>query len=136
MDGGVGAFGNPAFIAAYEARFGLGWKPEETTLISIGTGKPTSSGLPIGAPDKFISFQWLAPLFDAMMSDANDQQSRIVDQLFGGIDFRRFQIPIEPIAVDDIAALPRLLAYGDQLGQMILNDETDPDLQKPVYKAV
>ncbi len=134
VDGGVGSFGNPAYIAAYEAIQVQEWKPAETTLISIGTGKPTTGGYAIGAPDRLRSLHWLMPLLDALMSDANDQQSRIVAELFAGIDFRRFQIPIEKIDLDDVAAIPRLLDYGDKLGRMILNDETDPDVHKPVYR--
>lgn len=137
-DGGAGSFGNPAFIAAYEARFVLNWKPEETTLISVGTGKlaEESAGMPLGAPDKLVSFQWIMPLVDALLSDANDQQSRVVAQLFDGLDFRRFQIAIPQIAIDDVAAIPRLLEFGEQLGQMMVNDETDPDVDLPVYKLV
>ena len=40
IDGGVGSYGNPCYIAAYEAQQCLGWDPEETTLISLGTGRP------------------------------------------------------------------------------------------------
>ncbi|MBI3742460.1 MAG: hypothetical protein HY257_11995, partial [Chloroflexi bacterium] len=69
-------------------------------------------------------------------SDANDQQSRVVAQLFDGLDFRRFQIAIPQIAIDDVAAIPRLLEFGEQLGQMMVNDETDPDVDLPVYKLV
>ena len=137
VDGGVGSFGNPCFIAAYEARFCLGWKAEETTLISLGTGKPKSgaNGLPLHAPDRFTPLKWIPPILDSFMSDAGDQQARIVDQFFTGLDLRRFQIITEPITLDDIAQVDRLIEYGEQFGQMILNDQTDPDLQKPVYRA-
>jgi predicted acylesterase/phospholipase RssA len=138
VDGGVGSFGNPCFIAAYEARFCLGWKAEETTLISLGTGKlaPGANGLPLHAPDRFTPLKWISPLLDSFMSDAGDQQARIVDQFFTGLDLRRFQIVTEQIAFDDIAQVVRLIEYGEQFGQMILNDLTDPDLQKPVYRAL
>ncbi len=39
IDGGVGSYGNPCYVAAYEARECLEWDPRETTLISIGTGR-------------------------------------------------------------------------------------------------
>ncbi len=137
VDGGVGSFGNPTYVAAYEARFGLEWKPEETTLISVGTGRIAldQQGYAIGAPDKLLSAQWIMPLVDAMMSDANDQQSRVVDQLFAGMDFRRFQINIEKIDLDDVSALERLVEHGKRFGEMIVNDETDPDLRRAMYKV-
>ena len=138
VDGGVGSFGNPCFIAAYEARFCLDWKAEETTLISLGTGKlaPGANGLPLHAPDRFTPLNWISPILDSFLSDAGDQQARIVDQFFTGLDLRRFQIVTEQIALDDIAQVDRLIEYGEQFGQMILNDQTDPDLQKPVYRAL
>ena len=134
-DGGIGSFGNPAFIAAYEARFYLKWKPEETTLISIGTGKATQPGLPLNAPNRFISYQWLQPILDTFLTDAGDQQSRVVKELFEGMDFRRFQITTEAISLDDVSKIDRLIEYGDQFGQMILNDQTDPELNEPVFLA-
>src|SRR5258708_5482205 len=47
VDGGVGSYGNPAYLAAFEILYFLGredqgaerWRPEETTLISLGTGR-------------------------------------------------------------------------------------------------
>ncbi len=136
-DGGIGSFGNPCFIAAYEARFCLGWEPAETTLISLGTGKlpPGTQGLPLHAPDHYTPIQWLAPILDSFLSDAGDQQSRIVQQLFTGLDFRRFQISTAPIALDDVAQVGKLIEYGEKFGQMILSDQTDPDLNVPVYRA-
>ncbi len=136
VDGGVGCFGNPCFVAAFEARFCLQWEPEETTLISIGTGKLPKKEIayPLYAPNRFISIKWLAPLLDAFMSDANTQQARVVDQLFPGLDFRRFQIETGAIALDDVSAIPRLIDYGKKLGEMILNDQTDPDVGERGYK--
>ncbi|MBI4788930.1 MAG: patatin-like phospholipase family protein [Chloroflexi bacterium] len=135
-DGGIGSFGNPAFIAAYEARFCLNWKPEETTLISIGTGRAAQPGLPLHAPDRLISFQWLQPILDTFLTDAGDQQSRVVKELFQGMDFRRFQITTEPISLDDVSKIEQLIEYGDKFGHMILNDQTDPELNEPIYRAV
>lgn len=137
VDGGVGSFGNPCFIAAYEAHLCREWAPEETTLISVGTGKPApgANGLPLHAPDRYTPLQWIAPIVDSFLTDAGDQQSRIVHQFFEGIDLRRFQIVTEPIAMDDVAKIERLIEYGKRFGEMILNDETDPDLERPVYKV-
>jgi uncharacterized protein len=138
VDGGVGSFGNPCFIAAYEARECLGWNMEETTLISIGTGKlaPGSNGLPLYTANRYTPLNWILPMFDSFLSDANDQQARIVDQFFPGLDFRRFQIVTPNFAVDQVSQIDSLVEFGKQLGQMILNDETDPDLLRPTYKAV
>jgi hypothetical protein len=60
-----------------------------------------------------------------------------VDTLFAGLDFRRFQVDLkETIEMDDANAIPELVKYGEELGQMILNDQYDcaqlvepPDIQ-------
>jgi len=39
VDGVVGSYANPCFIATHEAAYCLNWNPEETTLISLGTGR-------------------------------------------------------------------------------------------------
>ena len=41
------------------------------------------------------------------------------------MDFRRFQIDIEPIELDDASKMGQLTAYGQRLGEMVLNDEVD-----------
>ena len=55
--------------------------------------------------------------------------------IFGGlppfgeriVDFRRFQIDLrEQIKMDDVKKIPELVEYGKELGQKILNDETEP----------
>ena len=75
--------------------------------------------------DKFFPWQWLSPLLDTFLSDANDQQVRVVRQFFEELDFRRFQIDIEPIELDDVSKIGQLIAYGQRLGEMVLNDEVD-----------
>jgi hypothetical protein len=131
VDGGVGSFSNPCYIAAYEVKFCLKeWDPEQTTLISIGTGRAKKGFEPYQA-DKFCSFSWINPLVDTFLSDSNDQQVRVVKRFFEGLDFRRFQINIGPIAMDDPSKVDELTAYGEKLGQMILNDEQDDEVENP-----
>jgi len=138
IDGGVGSFGNPCFIAAYEAWKYQDWNLNDTTLISIGTGRlpAGANGLPIGAANSFKSIQWLSPLLDSFLSDAGDQQARVVNEFFPNLDFRRFQIETPAIPVDAVAQIDNLVAYGKKLGQMIINDETDPNLNDPAYRQV
>jgi len=131
VDGGVGSFSNPCYIAAYEVKFCLKeWDPEQTTLISIGTGR-AKKGLEPYQADKFCSFGWINPLVDTFLSDSNDQQVRVVKRFFEGLDFRRFQINIEPIEMDDPSKVDELTAYGEKLGQMILDDEQDTEVENP-----
>lgn len=124
-DGGVGSYANPCYLAAYELSFCLGWKPEETTLISLGTGR-TPDALQPGQPNHLWAWDWLDPMVDAFLSSASDQQVRLVETFFKGLDFRRFQVDLKDApAMDDPSRIPELLQYGGQLGDMILNDELD-----------
>jgi len=130
VDGGVGSYSNPCYIAAYEAAFCLNWDPRETTLLSFGTGRVRNHVKPYQA-DRFFPWQWLSPLLDTFLSDASDQQVRVVRQFFEELDFRRFQIDIEPIELDDASKMGQLTAYGQRLGEMVLNDEVDAYTIRP-----
>jgi predicted acylesterase/phospholipase RssA len=127
IDGGVGSYSNPSYVAAYEAAFVLKDCPlEETTLISIGTGT-TRTGLREGEADRFYAWNWIGPVLDAFTVDAARQQVELVHRFFKGLDFRRFQIELaESIPMDDVASIDKLTAYGEKLGHKILNDQWKP----------
>jgi len=129
VDGGVGAYANPCYLAAYEARFCLGWDPAETTLISLGTGRDPHTLQP-GDADRFWAWDWIEPVLGAFLQSADDQQVHLVRTFFERLDFRRFQVDLrEPIEMDDPSKIPELTAYGDELGRKILGDETDRALE-------
>jgi len=130
VDGGVGSYANPCFLAAYEAARVLEWPLGETTLISLGTGR-VQPHIKAGQANRFTALQWLSPVLGAFLQSADDQQMRLVKAFFSALDFRRFQVDLrEPIAMDDPREIPVLTAYGEELGRKILNDETDrtPDI--------
>ncbi|MEE8390453.1 MAG: patatin-like phospholipase family protein [Anaerolineae bacterium] len=129
VDGGVGSYNNPCYLAAYEARFCLEWDPAETTLISLGTGRDPHT-LQTGDADRFWAWNWIEPVLGVFLQSADDQQVHLVRTFFEQLDFRRFQVDQrEPIAFDDASKIPQLIAYGDELGRKILNDETDRALE-------
>jgi hypothetical protein len=130
VDGGVGSYTNPCYYAAYEGQEFLGWDPEETTLISIGTGREPGGQAP-GEASRFNALQWVRPLIDTFLSDANDQQVRVVQHWFPSLDFRRFQVDLEPpIAIDDPAGIPELTRWGEVLAEMILKDQVDDKVHR------
>jgi predicted acylesterase/phospholipase RssA len=131
VDGGVGSYSNPCYVAAYEAVYCQKWDPQETTLISVGSGR-TPGVLKPHQADKFISIQWLTPLVDSFLDSANDQQVRVVKEFFPDLDFRRFQINIPPIEMDEVSKMDELTEYGKQLGQMIINDQMDHEVDRPL----
>ncbi len=125
VDGGVGSYANPCYLAAYEAQFCLKWDPDETTLLSLGTGRGPRSIRP-GRPERFHPWDWLHPMLDAFLQSANDQQVHLVETFFQRLDFRRFQVDLnEQIEMDDPGAIPQLVRYGAQMAEKIMNDETD-----------
>lgn len=125
IDGGVGSYNNPCYLAAYEVQYSLPWKPEETTLLSIGTGREKGH-IQKGTVDRFLPPQYIGPLIDAFTHCAADQQVDLVTKLFPALDFRRFQVDLQqPIPLDDISQLQAMISYGEQLGMMILTDQTD-----------
>jgi hypothetical protein len=135
VDGGVGAYSNPCYLAAYEARFCLDWDPAETTLISLGTGRDPHALQP-GDANRFWAWDWVGPVLGAFLQSADDQQVHLVDTFFEQLDFRRFQVDLrESIGMDDPNKIPQLTAYGDELGRKVLNDETDSALEITVSRV-
>ncbi|HEX7974826.1 MAG TPA: patatin-like phospholipase family protein [Anaerolineales bacterium] len=125
IDGGVGAYANPAYLAAYEMCFCLGWDARESTLISLGTGRGPRE-FDAGQANKLHAWNWIEPILGAFLQSADDQQVHLVKTFFEGLDFRRFQIDLkQPIEMDEPSQIPALQVYGDAMGQMILNDEFD-----------
>lgn len=131
VDGGVGSYSNPSYVAAYEAAFiADDFPPEETTLISIGTGS-TKTGIKEGEATRFRPWNWIGPTLDAFTVDAARQQVDLVHRFFEGLDFRRFQIELtDSIPMDDTVSIDKLSKYGEQLGQKILNDEWE-SMERP-----
>lgn len=125
MDGGIGSYANPCYLAAYELSFCLGWDPEDTTLISLGTGRNPEPAHPENFT-RYWPWNWLDPVLDAFLSSANDQQVRTVETFFRKLDFRRFQVDLKSsLPMDDPGRIPELLEYGQQMGKMILEDQVD-----------
>jgi predicted acylesterase/phospholipase RssA len=126
VDGGVGSYANPCYLAAYELLFCLGWDLADTTLISLGTGRSPYK-FESGQADGYYAWQWIGPVMDAFLQSADDQQVHLVKTLFKELDFRRFQVDLnKPIEMDDASKIPRLVVYGEELGRKMLNDMTDP----------
>lgn len=128
VDGGVGSYANPCYVAAYEIRYVLNWDPAETTLISLGTGRDPHAH-DVQKVNRWYPWQWLSPILGAFMASANDQQVHLVDTFFEQLDFRRFQVDLDrPIGMDDASAIPELIAYGKEMGRKILSDALDETL--------
>jgi predicted acylesterase/phospholipase RssA len=131
VDGGVGSYANPSYLAAYELRFCLGWDPAETTLISLGTGRVPHT-VKVGEANRYWAWDWAAPILGAFSQTADDQQVHLVNTFFDKLDFRRFQVDLkENIQMDDTSKIRKLVAYGNTMGRKILTDDVDRDAMLP-----
>lgn len=129
VDGGVGAYSNPCYLAAYEGQCVLDWDPARTTLISLGTGRDPHRIKPVEVM-RLWPWEWIGPVLGAFLRSADDQQVHLVDTFFEELDFRRFQVDLrEHIAMDDFTKVAELTVYGTELGQKILKDQTDRALE-------
>ena len=125
IDGGIGSYSNPCYIAAYELKECLNWNLEETTLISIGTGRSPYS-FDSKMASRLWAWDWIGRIAGAFSQSAADQQVNLVETSFEGLDFRRFQINLrESIQMDDVDQIDRLVAYGTRLGRMMIDDKVD-----------
>jgi len=136
VDGGVGSYHNPCYVAAYEAQFVLEWDPSETTLISLGTGREPHS-LDPNQIKQFWPWHWISPVLGAFQQSSDDQQVHLVNTFFKQLDFRRFQVNLtESYPMDEPDKIPELTDYGDQLGEMILSDQMDQAMEIQPNKAM
>jgi patatin-like phospholipase/acyl hydrolase len=148
-DGGIGAYGNPSYLAAFEIRHRLGdrqywidrklkspkkiWDPFKTTLISIGTGEPMPLLTKTEKSDD-LKFKWIEVILNSFSQSTNRQQREIVKNFFPEIDFRRYNVDFgdadlqkklgfdKNIEMDDKDAIDVLTGLGDVLGQAMIND--------------
>jgi len=137
-DGGAGSFGNPAYIAARESISFQGFNPNEITIMSFGTGWVKDAGFAksVGQPDQWHALNWAmnAPLL--LIGDVERNQSLDIIQDFidvdgKGLDFRRYQFPletdIESDAFADNTVYDFMMSLGDKLGAQLRNNQFAPN---------
>lgn len=112
VDGGVGSFGNPALVVAWELCDPRNpddlrhYAPETTTLFSFGTGTVSRDVFrkTYGDPAKWWALEWVSRVLGMFTDTAIREQSRSVVTTYQGIDLRRFQValdtPIDPERFD------------------------------------
>jgi hypothetical protein len=92
----------------------------------------------IRTPRGLFGPEWVFPAVDTFVQDAGRQQIQLTRHFFQkapaeraadenvGLDFRRFNLTFkEAIDLDDTAAIPLLTQYGEELGEMIVNDQEE-----------
>jgi predicted acylesterase/phospholipase RssA len=122
VDGGVGVTGNPVYQACVEAFFYTpGYTPQETTVVSLGTGRFVSDQNPRGL------WGWLQWILGELLRSPGEQQTELVYRHFPDMIFHRLDADIqaldpslkEAIDMDDVEAIDRLHRYGEQFAALI-----------------
>jgi patatin-like phospholipase/acyl hydrolase len=94
VDGGVGVTGNPVYQACVEAFvYSQAYRPEETTVISFGTGRFAEKS------DPHTILDWLTWVTDTMLHAPQEQQSELVARHYSSATFYRLE-PELPSAID------------------------------------
>jgi predicted acylesterase/phospholipase RssA len=134
-DGGVGSYGNPAYVVAQEAVTFRGCQASDVSVLSFGTGWLNADNFELAyhAPTTWRGLNWAANAPGLFSADAIRSQSIEIleDPRTSPIDFRRFQfelkedIPAEAFVEDATYAYMKQL--GDELGKRIADNQFASD---------
>lgn len=115
VDGGVGVTGNPVYQACIEAfQYTYKFKPEETTVVSLGTGKYIDKKMP-----GWI-WQWLGWILGELLEASGEQQTKITQRQYPQMPFYRIDTELkEDIPLDDVSNIKRLMDIGERLAEKI-----------------
>ena len=130
-DGGVGSYGNPAYVVAQEATMFRGYHAPEVSILSFGTGWLNAENFERAyrPPTRWLGLDWAANAPNVITADAIRSQSLDIleDPATSAIDFRRFQFELkEDIAAEaygDDATYAYMKLLGEELGKRIANNQ-------------
>jgi hypothetical protein len=110
VDGAVGVTGNPVYQACVEAFYYDDFHPNETRVVSLGTGFSCPGNQP---PAGLLG--WLQWTVDTLLDAPEDQQTEIVKRHFPGI-LQRFdwELP-KPVDMADVGCAPDLVKLGQSV---------------------
>lgn len=134
-DGGVGNYGNPAYIVAQEAVVFRGYSPADVSVLSFGTGWLNGDRYEKanGVPANWHGLDWATNAPNVIVGDAARAQSLDIIEGFGAhqLDYRRFQFFLEDDISSDAFADDATYAFmkklGDELGERIRRDQFAPN---------
>lgn len=101
VDGGVGVYGNPCLAASIEAVDYIGFEPENTLHISLGTGF-RSHALADGQGTNYSALNWVRYVISESLGEAALQQAFNTRAIYGqrGMDFRRYNPFLDRLSVE------------------------------------
>ena len=115
VDGGVGVTGDPVYQACVEAFcFSQGYRPAETTVVSLGTGRIREHS------DPHFILSWLTWVVDTSLHAPEEQQTQLVARHYPSALLYRLD-PLLPgdIALDDVSRIGELEAAGRLFAEQV-----------------
>jgi patatin-like phospholipase/acyl hydrolase len=116
FDGGVGVTGNPVYQACVEAFDYDNFDPEDTRVLSLGTGKCVDKPKADGPHGLLQTIEWT---INAILDSVEDQQTEIVNRHWPGILTRLQPEYSGEIGMADVNAIPRLLEIGNRQAETV-----------------
>ncbi len=115
VDGGTGVAGNPTYQACVEAfLYAEGYRPEETVVVSLGTGRYLAHHRPGWLYD------WLGWLLAELLRSPSEQQTELVSRHFGAATFYRIDARLErDYPLDGVGEMGALRAIGERLAEQV-----------------
>src|ERR1017187_3551790 len=115
VDGSVGVTGNPAYQACVEAFcFSQGYRPAETTVVSLGTGRIREHS------DPHFILSWLTWVVDTSLHAPEEQQTELVARHYpSALLYRLDPLLAGDIALDDLTRIGELEAAGRLFAEQV-----------------
>lgn len=115
-DGGLGVSGNPVYEFAYELFAYNDFKPENSVIVSIGTGRNP----PPKAPDTDNLLSEVKWLISTLLYGPEALAPELVRRHYPTLDFREYDFDLATgIALDQATNVPMLEEYGEKLADQI-----------------
>ena len=110
VDGGVAGMANPVYHACVEAFLYDDFDPEDTQVISLGTGYTKNTA--VNAPSGLVGN--LSLVIDSLLYSGGRQQTEIAQRHYRNIQRFNYELPA---AVDmaDAGAIPGLISLGQRI---------------------
>jgi len=131
VDGGTGVAGNPVYEACVEAFEFDNYRPEDTIVISFGTGRF------IQKQDPRTITAWLSWTLDVLLNSPEEQQSELVARHYPEATFYRLdpnlphQIPMDDISkISELDAIGRIFSTRIDWKAMLNGDDTEFRVKK------
>jgi predicted acylesterase/phospholipase RssA len=115
VDGAVGVTGNPVYQAVVEALYFTDeYTPQETTVVSLGTGRFVPTAMPGNIWD------WFNWVIGQLLASPDEQQTEIVQRHFRQTPFYRLDLKLpQDIAMDDVGSIALLVQLGQRFADTI-----------------